>query len=102
MVRPCMQALTERQPQLEKKAMRGKAPLSRKAVAALCIASFVVGLMFSGKVSLTSESGSSWDDDSAKVGARAASGCDNNKRVSFPIQSTDRLIMICITIRGTC
>ncbi|GJM92391.1 hypothetical protein PR202_ga08864 [Eleusine coracana subsp. coracana] len=76
-----MMALTERQPQLEKKPLRGtRAPLSRKAVAALCIASFVVGLLFSGKVSLTSESGS-WDEGSAKESARGSAGCDNsNKR----------------------
>jgi hypothetical protein len=69
-----VQALTERQPQLEKKPMRGKAPLSRKAVIALCVASFIVGLLFSGgKVSLTSESGSR---DGAKEESTRASGCE--------------------------
>jgi hypothetical protein len=84
---PCAQALTERQPQLEKKPMRGRAPLSRKAVAALCVASFVVGLLFSGKVSLTPESGSR---DGAKEGARASSGCES-KRVSLRIHYIARV-----------
>jgi hypothetical protein len=79
---PCAQALTERQPQLEKKPMRGRAPLSRKAVA-----SFVVGLLFSGKVSLTPESGSR---DGAKEGARASSGCES-KRVSLRIHYIARV-----------
>jgi hypothetical protein len=72
-----VQALTERQPQLEKKPMRGKAPLSRKVVVALCVASFVVGMLFSGgKVSLTPESGSR---DGAKEEGTRASGCENER-----------------------
>lgn len=75
-----MQALTERQPQLEKtKALRARAPLSRKAVAALCVTSFVAGLLLSGRVSLMSADASR--DDGAKESVRA-SGCAGNKRVS--------------------
>ncbi|XP_072150137.1 mitotic spindle checkpoint protein MAD1 [Setaria viridis] len=71
-------ALTERQPQLEKtKALRARAPLSRKAVAALCVTSFVAGLLLSGRVSLMSADASR--DDGAKESVRA-SGCAGNKR----------------------
>ncbi|KAK8454154.1 hypothetical protein SEVIR_5G405901v4 [Setaria viridis] len=73
-----MMALTERQPQLEKtKALRARAPLSRKAVAALCVTSFVAGLLLSGRVSLMSADASR--DDGAKESVRA-SGCAGNKR----------------------
>ncbi|MFW8314676.1 hypothetical protein, partial [Klebsiella pneumoniae] len=53
-----MMARTERQPQLERKPARGRAPLSGKAVAALCVTSFVVWLLLSGNVSLMSASAS--------------------------------------------
>jgi hypothetical protein len=77
------QALTERQPQLEKtKALRARAPLSRKAVAALCVASFVAGLLLSGRVPLVPASAAdAAGDGGAKQGVRV-SGCGGNKRVS--------------------
>ncbi|CAL4972864.1 unnamed protein product [Urochloa decumbens] len=75
-----MMALTERQPQLEKtKALRARAPLSRKAVAALCVACFVAGLMLSGRVSLMSASAA---DGSAKESTSVrASGCGNKRKL---------------------
>ncbi|XP_037415015.1 mitotic spindle checkpoint protein MAD1-like isoform X2 [Triticum dicoccoides] len=62
------------QPQLEKKAPpRAKPPLTGKAVAALCVASFAVGLLLSGWVPLLS----------APIGkvnkTSAPSGCDDNR-----------------------
>lgn len=86
-----LQALTERQPQLEKKPPRGRAVLSGKAVAALCVTSFVVGLLLSGNVSLMSSSsrdGAESDDKSIRV-----SGCDN-KRVSVPATNFILLVII--------
>ena len=83
-----VQALTERQPQLEKKPPRGRAPLSGKAVAALCVTSFVVGLLLSGKVSLMSASASvsSSRDSAENEKSSRVSGCDN-KRVSLLIRT---------------
>ena len=80
------QALTERQPQLEKtKALRARAPLSRKAVAALCVVSFVAGLLLSGRVARMPASAADAGGDGGgggKEGVRV-SGCGgNNKRVS--------------------
>ena len=76
------QALTERQPQLEKtKALRARAPLSRKAIAALCVASFVAGLLLSGRVALM-PADASGDGGGAKEGVRVSGGCGGNKRVS--------------------
>uniref|UniRef100_A0A0D9YI59 DUF4094 domain-containing protein n=1 Tax=Oryza glumipatula TaxID=40148 RepID=A0A0D9YI59_9ORYZ len=43
---------SERQPQPEKKPPRTRPPLPGKAVAALCVASFVVGLLLSGRVAV--------------------------------------------------
>ncbi|KAK1668689.1 hypothetical protein QYE76_056848 [Lolium multiflorum] len=61
------------QPQLEKKLLpRGRAPLTGKAVAALCVASFVVGLLLSGRVSLL---------PSGKVKTDSASGCDDDRKL---------------------
>ncbi|XP_062181681.1 mitotic spindle checkpoint protein MAD1-like [Phragmites australis] len=74
------EALTERQPQLEKKPPRARAPLSGKAVAALCFTSFVVGLLLSGKVSLLPASAPSASRYSAKESTRA-SGCDNDQKL---------------------
>jgi hypothetical protein len=79
---PLVQAQTERQPQLEKKPPRGKAPLSGKAVAVLCVTSFIVGLLLSGNVSLMSASASSSRDSAENEKSIRASGCDN-KRVSL-------------------
>ncbi|KAJ1286475.1 hypothetical protein BS78_03G354800 [Paspalum vaginatum] len=73
-----MMALTERQPQLEKKPPRGRAALSGKSVVALCVASFVVGLLLSGNVSLMS---SSSDGDSAEKSIRRVSSCDNKRKL---------------------
>ncbi|KAL6616480.1 hypothetical protein ACP70R_038750 [Stipagrostis hirtigluma subsp. patula] len=70
-----MMALTERQPQLEKKPVRPRAPMSGKAVAALCVASFVVGLLLTGRVSLLSASGPS----AIRGGAKVGSGCENKR-----------------------
>ena len=80
------QALTERQPQLEKtKALRARAPLSRKAVLALCVVSFVAGLLLSGRVARMPASAADAGGDGGgggKEGVRV-SGCGgNNKRVS--------------------
>ena len=74
----------ERQPQLEKKPPRGRAPLSGKAVAALCVTSFVVGLLLSGNVSLMSASASvsSSRDSAENEKSVRVSGCDS-KRVSL-------------------
>ncbi len=46
-----IQALTERQPQSEKKAARAR-PMSAKAVVVLCATSFFVGLLLSGRMTL--------------------------------------------------
>uniref|UniRef100_A0A0E0L2U3 Hexosyltransferase n=1 Tax=Oryza punctata TaxID=4537 RepID=A0A0E0L2U3_ORYPU len=46
-----MMALTERQPQSEKKAARAR-PMSAKAVVVLCATSFFVGLLLSGRMTL--------------------------------------------------
>ncbi|XP_039810545.1 probable beta-1,3-galactosyltransferase 8 [Panicum virgatum] len=78
------QALTERQPQLEKtKALRARAPLSRKAVAALCVVSFIAGLLLSGSVARMPASAADAGGDGGgggKEGVRV-SGCGgNNKR----------------------
>ncbi|OEL13858.1 Mitotic spindle checkpoint protein MAD1 [Dichanthelium oligosanthes] len=75
------QALTERQPQLEKKALRARAKLSRKAVVALCVTSFVAGLLVSGKVSLMSASAVDTSmDGSAKESVRV-SRCGNKRKL---------------------
>ncbi|KAG2593337.1 hypothetical protein PVAP13_5NG170919 [Panicum virgatum] len=78
------EALTERQPQLEKtKALRARAPLSRKAVAALCVVSFIAGLLLSGSVARMPASAADAGGDGGgggKEGVRV-SGCGgNNKR----------------------
>ncbi|CAD6235670.1 unnamed protein product [Miscanthus lutarioriparius] len=75
------QALTERQPQLEKKQPRGRAPLSGKAVAALCVTSFVVGLLLSGNVSLMSASASSRRDSAENEKSVRVSGCDSKRKL---------------------
>ncbi|XP_066311545.1 mitotic spindle checkpoint protein MAD1-like [Miscanthus floridulus] len=76
-----MMALTERQPQLEKKPPRGRAPLSGKAVAALCVTSFVVGLLLSGNVSLMSASASSSRDTAENEKSVRVSGCDSKRKL---------------------
>nr|CAB3479005.1 unnamed protein product [Digitaria exilis] len=81
------QAVTERQPQMEKtKALRARAPLSRKAVVALCVTSFVAGLLLSGKVSLTPASSAAdmgrghHDGAKGSGGGLRVPGCGGNKR----------------------
>ncbi|CAO2167236.1 unnamed protein product [Urochloa humidicola] len=70
--------MTERQPQLEKtKALRARAPLSRKAVVALCVASFVAGLLLSGRVSLMPASAV----DAGRDGSARVSGCGNKRKL---------------------
>lgn len=65
------------QPQLEKKLLpRGRAPLTGKAVAALCVASFAVGLLLSGRVSLLPSSVSA----PGKETTNSASGCDDDRK----------------------
>ncbi|PWZ08749.1 putative beta-1,3-galactosyltransferase 8 [Zea mays] len=76
-----MMALTERQPQLEKKPARGRAPLSGKAVAALCVTSFVVGLLLSGNVSLMSASASPSSSSTDSEKSIRVSGCDNERKL---------------------
>uniref|UniRef100_A0ACD5XBE5 Uncharacterized protein n=1 Tax=Avena sativa TaxID=4498 RepID=A0ACD5XBE5_AVESA len=62
------------QPQLEKKLLpRGRAPLTAKAVLALCVASFAVGLLLSGRVSLLPSASAP-----GKVKTTSASGCDDS------------------------
>ncbi|KAL5673189.1 hypothetical protein ACJX0J_017495, partial [Zea mays] len=74
-------ALAERQPQLEKKPPRGgRAPLSGKAVAALCVTSFVVGLLLSGNVSLMSASAAA-AASSSYSSRDSVSGCDNKRKL---------------------
>jgi hypothetical protein len=75
------------QPQLEKKLLpRGRAPLTAKAVVVLCAASFAVGLLLSGRVSLlpsasapgkvkTAASASGCDDDRVSASIKANSAC---------------------------
>nr|CAB3474975.1 unnamed protein product [Digitaria exilis] len=69
------------------KALRARAPLSRKAVVALCVTSFVAGLLLSGKVSLTPASSAAdmgrEDHDGAKGsgGGLRVPGCGGNKRL---------------------
>ncbi|CAM0883892.1 unnamed protein product [Alopecurus aequalis] len=66
------------QPQLEKKLLpRGRAPLTGKAVAALCVASFAVGLLISGRLSILPSVSAP-----GKVKTNSASGCDDNRVVS--------------------
>ncbi|ONM35926.1 Mitotic spindle checkpoint protein MAD1 [Zea mays] len=84
------QALAERQPQLEKKPPRGgRAPLSGKAVAALCVTSFVVGLLLSGNVSLMSASAAA-AASSSYSSRDSVSGCDN-KRCAYSLARTSSL-----------
>jgi hypothetical protein len=74
--------LTQAQPQLEKKLLpRGRAPLTAKAVVVLCAASFAVGLLLSGRVSLLPSASAP-----GKVKTTSASGCDDD-RVSASIKA---------------
>ncbi|XP_073367018.1 mitotic spindle checkpoint protein MAD1 isoform X3 [Aegilops tauschii subsp. strangulata] len=62
------------QPQLEKKApARARPPLTGKVVAALCVASFAVGLLLSGWMPLLSA------PISSRVNKTSAPGCDDNR-----------------------
>ena len=77
-----MQALlTERQPQPEKKAPRGARPMSGKGVVVLCAASFFVGLLLSGRVTLLTPPSS--NSPSGSRGSRIplfSDGCDQKSR----------------------
>ncbi|KAM0890865.1 hypothetical protein ACQ4PT_026765 [Festuca glaucescens] len=67
------------QPQLEKKLLpRGRAPLTGKAVAALCVASFAVGLLLSGRVSLLPSASAS---SKVKATSDGSAGCDDNRKL---------------------
>jgi beta-1,3-galactosyltransferase 1/2/3/4/5/7/8 len=76
---PALQALTERQPQPEKKAPRAR-PMSGKAVVMLCATSFFVGLLLSGRTALLTPPSS----DPSGHGSRIhlfADDCDQSRRV---------------------
>uniref|UniRef100_A0A453G2E1 DUF4094 domain-containing protein n=2 Tax=Aegilops tauschii subsp. strangulata TaxID=200361 RepID=A0A453G2E1_AEGTS len=66
--------MMQAQPQLEKKApARARPPLTGKVVAALCVASFAVGLLLSGWMPLLSA------PISSRVNKTSAPGCDDNR-----------------------
>ncbi|KXG22053.1 probable beta-1,3-galactosyltransferase 8 [Sorghum bicolor] len=76
-----MALLTERQPQPEKKAPRGARPMSGKGVVVLCAASFFVGLLLSGRVTLLTPPSS--NSPSGSRGSRIplfSDGCDQKSR----------------------
>ncbi|RLN29977.1 putative beta-1,3-galactosyltransferase 8 [Panicum miliaceum] len=75
---PALQALTERQPQPEKKVPRAR-PMSGKAVVMLCATSFFVGLLLSGRTALLTPPSS----DLSGYGSRIhlfADDCDQTRR----------------------
>uniref|UniRef100_A0A0D9WGS6 RRM domain-containing protein n=1 Tax=Leersia perrieri TaxID=77586 RepID=A0A0D9WGS6_9ORYZ len=78
-------ALTERQPQSEKKAARAR-PMSAKAVVVLCATSFFVGLLLSGRMPLLMppSSGSSDGAGSSGHGSRLSlfsDDCDHRRKL---------------------
>ncbi|KAL5221719.1 hypothetical protein ABZP36_026432 [Zizania latifolia] len=68
----------------ERQSPRAKAPLSGKAVAALCVASFVVGLLLSGRVPLL---------PAASKDMTSSAGCMKNKRAMLSESNNPRDIM---------
>ncbi|KAJ1263029.1 hypothetical protein BS78_09G153100 [Paspalum vaginatum] len=70
---PASQALTERQPQPEKKASSRARPMSGKAVVVLCATSFFVGLLLSGRMSSAPSGRGSGTP-------LVADGCDQSRR----------------------
>ena len=72
--------LTERQPQLEKKAPRAR-PMSGKGVVMLCAASFFVGLLLSGQVTLLTPPSNAPSGRGSRI-PLFSDGCDQSRRVS--------------------
>ncbi|PNT73294.1 probable beta-1,3-galactosyltransferase 8 [Brachypodium distachyon] len=74
-----MMVLTDRQPQLEKKPARARAPpLNGKAVAVLCFASFAVGLLLSRARPVPFLSVSA----PLQTKSTSAPGCDDNRKLA--------------------
>lgn len=76
-----MQALTERQPQPEKKAPRSR-PMPGKAVVMLCATSFFVGLLLSGRMALLTPPSSEPSGHGSRI-PLFADDCGQSRRVSM-------------------